>query len=654
MSFLQPLLLFGLPLALLPILIHLLNRLRYRSVQWGAMMFVLKANRSSTSMARIRQWLILAARILAIFALILALSRPLLGGWLGWKFSGEPDTVIILLDRSATMGGAFKPGITKLKKAVELIAQSGNEVASSSHIVLIDSAALKVHEIPSWTVLKEIDDTTVTQTTADFPAMYRIALDYMVKNMTGSTEIWSLSDMQQSNWKPSNTEWSKLDTEFSSLPQPVTFRALAISAENRDNRSIYLAKLSTYPGKTGKIIREIVFDITTLDPGESSEIPLRLNENGLNRQLTVKTSGQVTRIRHILPDSDETKSIYGYIALPPDSNHEDNTLYFGFAPKTQEQAVIISYNEKAADLLGAASAPEGKVRDQSFNIVRESEFNTLHLDATALAICQIDPGKKTLAKLRSFAIQGGYVLFMPPTTADRRANSIWGKKIIFEKEKEPFVADWNRKEGPLADTVSGDQLYVDNIKLIKRVLLKNAEAMSIATCSDGKQFLYAEKMGKGMSYYCATLPLKEWSNLGDGVVIVPMLRRLMQLGAQRLSSIVIGNCGLQHPEINIKRCKILLSSDKDIGFANPAYNTGIYTEDDRITVLNSPSAENIIKELDDVELKTLFTENSIRLFREKNNSSSKMQSEIWRIFLVTVILALILEAFLCTPRNVLE
>ncbi len=652
MSFLQPLLLFGLPLALIPILIHLLNRLRYRSVKWGAMMFVLKANRSSTSMARIRQWLILIARILAIFALILALARPLLGGWLGWRFSGAPDTVIILLDRSTTMGGVFKPGISKLKMAVDLIAKSGNEAAESSHIVLIDSATLKVHEIPSWGVLKELDDTTVTQSTANIPAMYRIALDYMVQNMTGSTEIWSVSDMQHSNWKPKNSEWAKLNTEFSSLPQPVIFRTLAMSAENRGNRSIHLSKLSTYPGKSGKMIREIVFDITTPDSIKNNEIPLQLNENGFKRQLTVKIAGQVTRIRHILPDSDVTKNIYGYITLPPDSNHEDNALYFGFAPKTKEQAIIISHGDKVAELLGVASAPEGKVRDQSFNIVRESEFDTLNLDSAALAICQINPNKNTLKKLRSFAMQGGYVLFIPPLTTDRKAETLWSKKESFEKGKEVFVADWSRKEGPLADTVSGDQLYVDNIKLKKRVLLKKSEkAISIATCSDGKPFLYAEKPGKGMIYYCTTLPVKEWSNLGDGVVIVPMLRRMMQEGAQRLSSILIGECGLQHTEINLNRCKTLLSANKNRKLANPAYNTGIYTEDDKIIVLNRSSDENIRKELNDTELKTLFADNPIRLFREKSSSSSKMQAEIWRIFLVVVILALILEAFLCAPRK---
>ncbi|MCK5844092.1 MAG: BatA domain-containing protein, partial [Victivallales bacterium] len=43
MTFLQPLLLWGLPLLAIPLIIHLMNRLRYRSVKWAAMIFLLKA-----------------------------------------------------------------------------------------------------------------------------------------------------------------------------------------------------------------------------------------------------------------------------------------------------------------------------------------------------------------------------------------------------------------------------------------------------------------------------------------------------------------------------------------------------------------------------------------------------------------------------------
>src|SRR5882757_1273316 len=103
MTFLQPLLLAALPLISLPILIHLINQRRYQSVQWAAMMFLLAANRMSRGYARLRQWLIMAFRMLAIAGLVFAVSRPLAGGWLGLTAGGRADTTLVLLDRSPSM-----------------------------------------------------------------------------------------------------------------------------------------------------------------------------------------------------------------------------------------------------------------------------------------------------------------------------------------------------------------------------------------------------------------------------------------------------------------------------------------------------------------------------------------------------------------------
>ena len=66
MSFLQPWLLVALPIAALPVIIHLIHQRRFQSIDWGAMKFLLEANRMSRGYARIRQWLILALRVLAI------------------------------------------------------------------------------------------------------------------------------------------------------------------------------------------------------------------------------------------------------------------------------------------------------------------------------------------------------------------------------------------------------------------------------------------------------------------------------------------------------------------------------------------------------------------------------------------------------------
>src|SRR5437762_13790374 len=103
MTFLQPLLLAGLPLVALPVIIHLINQRRYQTIRWAAMIFLLAANRMSRGYAKLRQFLILLFRTLAIAGLIFAVSRPLAGGWFGRAAGGKPDTTIILLDRSPSM-----------------------------------------------------------------------------------------------------------------------------------------------------------------------------------------------------------------------------------------------------------------------------------------------------------------------------------------------------------------------------------------------------------------------------------------------------------------------------------------------------------------------------------------------------------------------
>ena len=103
MSFLQPAMLIALPLIALPVIIHLINQRRFQTVQWGAMQFLLAANRMSRGYARIRQWLILAARTLALAALVFAISRPLSSGWLAVAGGGQVDTTIVLIDRSPSM-----------------------------------------------------------------------------------------------------------------------------------------------------------------------------------------------------------------------------------------------------------------------------------------------------------------------------------------------------------------------------------------------------------------------------------------------------------------------------------------------------------------------------------------------------------------------
>src|ERR1700734_3188974 len=105
MGYLQPWMWWALPAVLLPIIIHLLNRLRYKTVHWAAMVFLLKANRAATRRAKIRQYILLALRCLVLLFLIWAMARPLIGGWLGSAAGGAPEGVIFLFCPSPPMEG---------------------------------------------------------------------------------------------------------------------------------------------------------------------------------------------------------------------------------------------------------------------------------------------------------------------------------------------------------------------------------------------------------------------------------------------------------------------------------------------------------------------------------------------------------------------
>ena len=207
MSFLQPWLLLGLPLVALPIIIHLINQRRFQTVRWGAMMFLLTANRMARGYARLRQWLIMAFRMLAIAGLVFAISRPLASGWLGLAAGGRPDTTIILLDRSPSMQqSSSSGGDSKLTTGRRQLAQTLKAVGSA-HWVLIESTTQKPRELDSPDALLTSPATEGTSAASDLPAMLEAACNYIRTNKSGRTDIWICSDIRENDWDPESGRW---------------------------------------------------------------------------------------------------------------------------------------------------------------------------------------------------------------------------------------------------------------------------------------------------------------------------------------------------------------------------------------------------------------------------------------------------------------
>src|SRR5687768_8284171 len=101
--FVNGLMLLGLAAAAVPLVLHLLARARYRTVDWGAMMFLRGADARQRQSTRFSQFLLVLVRMAVVGLLAVALARPVVrGAWFG-QAQSERLTAAIVLDCSASM-----------------------------------------------------------------------------------------------------------------------------------------------------------------------------------------------------------------------------------------------------------------------------------------------------------------------------------------------------------------------------------------------------------------------------------------------------------------------------------------------------------------------------------------------------------------------
>ena len=104
MSFLNPGLLLGAALFAVPLIIHLLNRQRYKRREWAAMEFLLLAFKKQRRRLRTENLLLLLLRCLIPIIIALAIARPVLRGDLAGAALGGSAHHILILDHSYSMG----------------------------------------------------------------------------------------------------------------------------------------------------------------------------------------------------------------------------------------------------------------------------------------------------------------------------------------------------------------------------------------------------------------------------------------------------------------------------------------------------------------------------------------------------------------------
>ena len=104
MGLLAPLFLLGLAAIAVPVLLHMIQRERKDEVEFPSLMFLRKVPYRSFRRQRIRHWFLLALRCAALLLLAFAFARPFIRATALAVVTDGAREVVILLDRSYSMG----------------------------------------------------------------------------------------------------------------------------------------------------------------------------------------------------------------------------------------------------------------------------------------------------------------------------------------------------------------------------------------------------------------------------------------------------------------------------------------------------------------------------------------------------------------------
>ena len=272
----------GLGGALVPLVLHLLSRARYRSVDWGAMMFLEGADPSDRRSNKLKQYALLALRMLIVATLAVALARPLAtGAWAGLA-PGGATTAVIILDTSASMA-TIENGRWRMDAARDAATNFLSQLRAGDRVVLLTPGVSTDADAPVGeptsdlrTVAARISATRPGAGQADFAmALNRAASLLQVHGRGQNKRIAIISDRQSLNWRDVTPEFARSwQSRFDPAELDGLLTIIPVGTDAADNLAVERVRLVNPPAVKG----------------ERADVEVRLRNHGATAQPNVEVT----------------------------------------------------------------------------------------------------------------------------------------------------------------------------------------------------------------------------------------------------------------------------------------------------------------------------------------------------------------------------
>jgi hypothetical protein len=603
---------WGLPVAAAPLLIHLINLLRHRTVDWSAMEFLLASQKKYRTRVLLKQLLLMAMRVAAIAGIVLALAQPRWRSALASFLGGEQTTHILLIDDSYSMSeetvdeSCFSRSRAVARQLIDEFAAagSGQSLAIGRFSRLAVSSRDGFDLVPQPLTPEQADEadklieSAMPSQSAAGPRDAIAAAAEFVTSEAGATVLWVLSDFRDRDWRAAD-ETASLLRQISEAGGDIRFidcspRPTATAKANLALESISL--IGGVPAAGVVLPMQVTVRNHGSEPSEELQIDLRedgVSRPGLRFESIAAGAAASQRVDVRFPEPGE-HSLEATLGI--DSVAADNTRSAVVSIADARQVLLIDGatvpGERGGDaffvasaLAPGAGAPTGlSIQvDSQRSLTRESlaRFDTIWL----LDVPSLDPPE--VEALEEYVRGGGgAVFFMGPRTLIDSCNSRLfrdgdglfpvplagdvelladlaatrgGERVAdIVVEDHPAVAVLSGRRNPLVDAVR-----IDRSMAVDRTFEpeEGSGLRRLLSLRNGAPLLVEQPFGDGLVAVALTTAAPTWNNWARGnpswVVVMLELESHLARGRRTAQSATVGDAititlqdGLDEPEVD--------------------------------------------------------------------------------------------------------
>lgn len=667
LGFLVPAFLAGLAAIAIPLLMHLRDRNEETPTRFPSLMFLVRLPIRTSDRRKVTDWPLLLLRALAIAVLVLAFSRPFFGRSAEATAQARARNVVLLLDRSLSMGYAGNWAAAQDSARAVLASLGADDQVA---LVLFDEEAELAQP---WTRDKStvraiIDASAPVSRGTRFGAALRVARSALVSAPAGASEFVLVTDLQRSGL----TGVAGLE-----LPAGLPMRVAQVAAATRPNTSLRAVEARRVV-VGARVQLQVLARVVTRELAAPRTVRLTLRIAGREvgaRTATLQPNGELAVVFDAIPAP--STAVEGEVTIDADLLAADDRFYFALPADDGLTVLLVVPDDIARDetlylerALAIGRAPAVRIERR-----RPGTLDAATLDRSALVVLwDVAPpaGTAGAALARWIDDGGGLVVAAGQRLGARRITALAGvagvNGIADRRAGGGAMLGDVREEHPLFTPFRASAAALVAPRFYRYPRLEPAVGADVlARFDDGAPALIERRTGEGRVILLAmSLDARE-SDFPLQPAFLPLTRRLVLYGAGHESTPLWRTTGDSWVPREVRREPVVAAPDGAIirpqGAVNGAalilQQVGVYAAYERRVsgtprarvAVNAPAAESELVSADARELLLGVGESAdptLRGLTAATTTEVESRQRAWRWLVLLAALLLLAETVIAS------